>query len=253
MRSRWFAGARAADGGLLLPGRPTRHAADLLLRPDEVVVTYRDEQATLPWTPGPSRWSISAFCERRSAPVGVALAVADPVSKDIVSLAARTRTLRNRLLLLFEAPRTAIPLRARTRDLPPDRRERDTLTALCALLRDRPALRARLGERTRVEALAGRLAEDPLADHTGIAAARRRRFEVQNALLAMGFTHPHGGRPYPGDVRIGADELVERVRHRLAANPHAAGLDFDDELIREVVHRSYLDVPPWPMEPLTLD
>src|ERR1700712_2650273 len=46
---RWPAGARADDGGLLIPGVPARRACDLVLTAGRVLVRADDEVAELSW------------------------------------------------------------------------------------------------------------------------------------------------------------------------------------------------------------
>lgn len=45
---------------------------------------------------------------------------------------------------------------------------------------------------------------------------------------------------------------MERVIGYVAANPHAAGVTIDRQGVADLVRRRYLEVKPWPFDPLTI-
>lgn len=55
----------------------------------------------------------------------------------------------------------------------------------------------------------------------------------------------------PARVSSVADAVVDAVLAKVRSNPYAAGLSFDEPLVRRVVERHYSAVDAWPVHALT--
>jgi hypothetical protein len=259
--SSWLAGGAAVDGGVLIPAKPRRHAADLLLSPSGVTLTARGTSAHLPWSDarpsaawGPTipagGWMVSSYTAGRSGPLGVAIAIGEDVIERARDVLDATRTLRNRLIRPSAGEPTVIPLWALGSVRRRNDADRETTMALCAVLADRPELRARLGEPDRAEHLAADLAHRARrcrSEHLGV---KRTTMEVLTAMRLLGLAPRYYGRPIPGDVLPPTGELVDRVLERIHANRYARDVGVDREMAERVIARHVLAVEPWPFEAL---
>jgi hypothetical protein len=250
IRSRWFATAEWRDGGLWLPGRPTRHSADLLLRPDGVELRRGDAVCRLSWV-GYARgdWVVTHHTAYRN-PSGVAVVLPDPVEAGAAAVWARTRTVRNRVRSVNAPSGWVIPLSTRVSDGWAGLAERDTLTALVTLLATAEKARARLTDPDTVAALIADMATGAFAAREECVGGRRTTFEILGALRRLGYRHRNGGRPVPGWT-ADVETVVADVRRSLAANRYVRGLHFPEERIRAKVLREYINVKPWPFAALT--
>lgn len=263
----WLGAACFEHGGLLVPGRPSRRAADLLLVPDRAELHWQGNVVVLPWDrfdgariadPDGSRWAVVGNREgQRSGPSGSAIAVTGelrPVCTELVNrlprsllpsplFYRRTRSLRERDLMALKVRRW------------PDERDnasRDTVRALVGVLAARPQLRARLADGRRVRRLAIEMsaAACMMANPEPPDGIRRQTMEIGTAMRALGFTHRYG-RPVPGDQLPALEDAVALVMERIATNPHAVGVEIDRDRVRHFVDRRYLGVRPWPFAALT--
>jgi hypothetical protein len=78
--------------------------------------------------------------------------------------------------------------------------------------------------------------------------ARRRTIEIRLAMRSLGLEHKLDGRPLPGIKYPPEDQLVSEVMQRVASNRYA--LPTDQQTVRAVLHRYYLDIPAWPFDAL---
>jgi hypothetical protein len=251
MRSSWFAAIRADARGLIVPGRPARHACDLLLGPSTITVSARGTSADLAWEAyeSPHGWRLGEFALGRGGPIGVALHVEGEAVGVTDAVRRRTRTLRNRLAR-FLADGIVLPLNAAFVATRASRAELDTLDALCRLLAGDVTVRSRLAEPERVQRLAVDLAEPvaAVAERTG---ARRASVEIATAMHALKFRFPLGGRPLPNQQPLSdLPALVDRVIGYIERNPYAAGVEVKREDVERQLQRDYTQVDPWPFAAL---
>jgi hypothetical protein len=255
-RSRWFATACWRDGGLWLPGQPTRDTADLSLRPDGIELRRDDAACRLSWE-GHRRgaWAITHHVPQRYGLLGTAVAPPKPLDGDAAAVWTVTRTVRNRWRsindqFIGEPGRRVVPLRAFSWVNGADAAERGTLAALCTLLATDEAARWRLGDPQLVARLVAELSTGALPAQLARGSLRRTTFEILGTLARLGYRHRNGGRPLPG-WKADVDTVVEDVRRSLATSPYVRGLRFPEERIRNLVQREYIDVEPWPFAALT--
>jgi hypothetical protein len=256
LRSRWFATAEWRDGGLWLPGRPTRHTADLLLRPDGVELRRGDATCTLSWA-GRVRgdWTIRHhlsgrnYAWRKGGVRGTALVLWAAPDDGAAAVRARTRSWRHPLRGLLE-PGSVIPLHSQWLPAETDTAERDSLAALCKVLADDEAARSRLADPGTVAALVRDLAAGARLNRRERTGVRRTTFEILTALRGLGYRHAIGGRPVPGGT-ADLDTVMADVRRALGANRYVAGLHLSEDRIRAEVLREFIDVEPWPFAALT--
>lgn len=216
---RWLAGARAADGGLLLPGVPTSRACDLLLTAGRVLVRADDEVAELSWADVADR--------------------PDTLTNEGVA--------PNRLSgdSLYDQQYVGLQQGLGMRQ----GLHVDTLRVLCSLLRDREDWRARPDDPARVQRLAADLTARQhlvVSSHS----VRRSTLLVLNALRALGHEHEIGGRPLPGWRAPNPDQLVSDVLAHVRSDPYATGAHVEANDVRAVVERYYTDVETGPFAAL---
>lgn len=257
--SRWLLGVSESDG-LLIPGRPSAHAADLRLGEDRVEVIaggiaasvewadftsgYRSNERTADW------WSIGPWTYGRGGPIGVGMQVAGRCAASTEPVRRARKSWRNRLNRFLQDG-TVVPLCGAGHISWAVEADCAVVAVLCTVLADEPELRSRLHEPARIARLAGDLADQPHAPVPFRMGARRVTTEVLTALHLLGFEHRYGGRPLPGTMLPPADELVDRVLDRVAANPYAKDVKLDAAQARQVIEHFYLDVDPWPIGALT--
>lgn len=253
--SRWMRAARAAEGGLLVPGRSQRSACDLLLHPDGVRVSSGDLAVELPYTApdvaDDDSWSIGAWTYTRGGGgIGVGVVGAGRFAAPVAGLRRRHRTVAHLVDRIADRSDVAPLCTARTVDTRVDA-DRDALTALCRGLTDRPEWRPQLRDPARVTQLLRDLANQDHASVPPWDGFRRRAMETSVAMRLLGFEHPTGGRPMPDSARADAEDVVGAVVRRLAANRYA--LAVDETYTRAMVHRHYLDISPWPFAAMLPD
>jgi hypothetical protein len=249
----WLAYARADGGGLLIPGGPGPHGADLVLTPTDVRVRFEADEASLSWQDfGPStsrgQWTICGWGSGNDPFIGVGLAGPEslaPIRQ--ASFTKRNRFLRwnpyNRLLQNDPVPLWA-PANGRMRIV----NESATMKSLCMVLAERPALRLLLADAHRMTTLASDLAQHSVsATHPGAVFAKAT--SVIGALHALGYEHHYFGRPLPGEPLDDRDMIVAKVLQRMAANPYGA-VAMSPEQVGELVDQRYLKVQPWPFAAL---
>lgn len=257
--SPWLNDARF-DAGLLIPGHPTRHAADLRLAPDGVEVGAQGIDATsLDWadlrsslTSSGGRadwWAITPWSPGRGGQIGVGIAVDGRYVERTAGVRRATRSWRNRLNRFLQDG-IVVPLCAVGHISWAVDRDRNTVELLCALLVERPDLRGRLAEQDRISELIRGLQTSKLDMPPYRMGARRATTEILTALRLLGYEHRFHGRPLPGEVLPEIDEIVPRVLERIRSNRFAAGVVVDEDQVRSVVKRDYLDVEPWPVDAL---
>jgi hypothetical protein len=258
VRSRWFGSAVAVGGGLRLPGRPADHAASLHLGRDGVVLRMGTASARLEWechrasgafgSHDDGNWWLTSFARGRAGPIGIAIGVERDAAAVTAGVRAATRTLRNRFHRLLQDD-AIVPLRATGWARPGVAAERDTLSALCRALAERPAMRSRLADPACTRRLVRAMADRPLLARPEVTAGRRDTTEVLGALRALGYRHLIGGRPLPGDLPA-LDLVVDQVFERLGHDPYARDVRPTRSKVAQIVRRHFLDVEPWPFEGL---
>ncbi len=128
--------------------------------------------------------------------------------------------------------------------------ELETLSMLCRLLHDRPALHERLGDRSRMSILAAELRSGiRIGGRPGHFGVRRDSVDVDVAIRSAGLNWRYG-RPLSPNERPALDSAVERVEQRLQANPYRAGRRLDHDLVVHIVRKEVVDVEPWPFSAL---
>ncbi len=126
------------------------------------------------------------------------------------------------------------------------RSEWEVLLALPRVLRARPELRAALDDAATVTRLANEIAQwRPALQPHELGGMRRGTIEVQTAMRSLGYVHALG-RPLPGDHLPGLDDTVTATRRALDANPYARPELVDEDELRHIVRRDFLDIEPFP-------
>lgn len=262
--TRWLRNAHFADG-LHIPARPHR-VASLTLGANQATVQAKSATVDLAWAhhrSGPfddlpqDRWTFVPWDHegpdaRRQG--GAALAVDGHYVEATAELRSRTggpRLGSDRL----RAARPKVPLYQRrlasswvcAADLA-------VLDALCALVAQRPELRPRLAERARVERLLADITGHPHGDHVPALRLRTVAVDSVQALRDLGYTHPHGGRPFPGATPVPTDRVVADVLMRLRGTRPDDRSRFEPKYaadVADLVDRAYARVEPWPFAALT--
>ncbi|MGY4645302.1 hypothetical protein [Cellulomonas sp. URHB0016] len=243
----WMRPARAADGGLLVPGTPTGRGCDLLLAPAGARVTMGDVRIELPYEEygDPDHgWLITRWSSTRGGDqIGAAIGGTGTHLGDIAALRAG----RSTAVTAFNAVSTTrdrAPLFASSFVRPGVEADTDAMGVLCRTLALRPTWRPQLADPHRVAAFLHDLAtreHEALDSRTGV---RRRTVETCVAMVQLGLAHPLQGRPLPDQALPPEDEVVDRVTRKVANNRYA--LRADEATIRAIVKRNYLDIEPWP-------
>ncbi|WP_263731907.1 hypothetical protein [Cellulomonas sp. SG140] len=250
--SAWLREARAADGGLLIPGRPAHAACDLVLAPDGAHVVADELEVVLPYedcgaTTGDS-WILTSWSATRGGDsIGAAVRGGGSHAAGIEQLRRRRRSFASWVNRIGRG-RNEAPLDAAGTINARVEADLRALAVLCVTLARKSDWRAQLGDRARVVQL---LRDMDAADHGLVlekTGARRRTMETLIALRMAGYEHPVGGRPLPDDPPLDDEAVVAAVLHRLQANRYA--LPPDEAQVSAVVHREYLDVEPWPFAAL---
>jgi hypothetical protein len=255
----WLSGAKAGDGGLVLPGYPAyRFVADLVLGADQVVVRGRTASAALDWDectaqhrltrPQDDWWMVGPWRTRGSDLISIHFIVRGRYVE--LTEPVRAGPTSWRTLAPAAMGQAAIPLFSSGgtrlyRRMP--EAQWATVDVLCALLADTPELRERLRDPLRVARLAADMAAGPLPPNPLVRmGARRSTTEVLSALRNLDYPHRYGGRPLPGDALPPLDDMVEQVMAHLRSSLYAAGVSVDPRHARDVIQRLYLEVQPWP-------
>ncbi len=254
--SRWLGGA-VANGGLLIPGFPSRRSCDLRLTADAASASADDLSVIFAWEDFAGEragrladsWSISEWSSGRSGPIGVGLAVDGRYVEATMEIRRRRRSLMNRVNRSLQDG-VVLPLCAigHISDVLDD--DRTMISVLCTVLAEREELRPRMNDSNRLHRLVADLMSrphDPIPLHVGV---RRRTLEILTALRALGYEHRLGGRPLPDETITSVDDLALQVLAKVRANPYAQGLNIDETTVREVVYRYYVAVAPWPIAAL---
>ena len=264
----WIAGAVAVDGGVVIPGIPTHHAADLRLDATGLAVSTAEHSIELSWDdwarlrpgmdvfgdlpePG-NHWGFVPFILDRGQ-AGVALKGTGSIEAALAPLKAEFDTTRNRVSrrMAMLTARSAVPLWADAtglllrslRGLP----DLTTISVLAQVLNAEPALRDRVAaEPSRLASGLSRPMGWPV-QHDG---GRRETVETITALRTLGYRHTYG-RPMPGDHLAPVDEVVDAVLGAIARNPYSEGFHPSRTGVETIVRRDYLDIEPWPFEALT--
>lgn len=249
----WLASAGPAEGGMSVPGRSRRAGCDLLIHPDGLRVTVDELSVDLPFEAfaGDHGWSLGPWTSTRGGSgIGVGVYGAGRFAAPVAALRRRRRTVATLVDRLADRSQVA-PLHAAHVISPRVDADRAALEVLCGVLARRPRWRPQLADPARVTQLLRDLAgqdHGPRQTPTGF---RRRDVETFTVMHRLRYEHPRQGRPLPDDVLPGPDEAVGAVLRELAANRYA--LPADEDHVRRVVHRHYLDVSPWPFTALVPD
>jgi hypothetical protein len=246
---------------LWLPGWPADRGAGVWLRPDGLVLAARGATACLAWEdhddgqwrPGRSRpngWWVTWYTSGRGGVIGVAIGVKGEAAAATAAVRAATNTWLSRFHRLVEDG-TAVALRLDWRISRSVDAERDTLSALCRLLAERPPVRSRLADRHRVGMLIEAMATGAVRGRPDALGVRRSTMEVLAAMRSLGHRHRVGGRPLPGDPLPSVEMVVDQVLDHVARNPYAQGVSLERAAVAKLVNRHYLGIEPWPFAALT--
>ncbi|MBU4216119.1 MAG: hypothetical protein KJ792_15895 [Actinobacteria bacterium] len=247
------------EGGFLVPGRPAHKACDLVLTADgvrlradelEIALRYEDHRVggDQSVAAGPDVWYLRPWTATRGGdPIGVAVEGHGGYERGVAALRARTRTAFNRFTSrsvdgavapLYPAPTISAAVDA----------DRVVVSVLCRTLALRPTWRAALGDPAAVTALLRDVDTKDRRPRPEVTGLRRRTVETLITMRLLGYVHRLAGRPLPDVPLPPDDEVVAAVLNRLIANPTA--LRPDPDTVAALVHRYYLDVPPWPFDSL---
>lgn len=244
------------DGGIVVPGRPSRNSFDLRLSSSHALITGPGE-LVLPWSSHidfqhqhltSEGWMVSDW-NGSGSPAGAALEVHGELEDQLKVLPYMRRW---SLRAQQRAWGTAAPLHrsyrfsGRTNDL-------DVLNALCCLLAERTDLRARLMDEATVTALLKQIFVSRHGRAPELQGSMPLTIATIEAMRALGYTHRVGGRPMPDFEAPSTEEVVSRVLDHIASNPWASqgvGQVPIATRVRSLVQRDYTRTAPWPFHAL---
>jgi hypothetical protein len=267
----WLDSAYGSDKGLVIPGTPSRYAADLRLSADGLHVEKAGIDVALLWADTGTLWHLGSYVRRRDTDTGVRSVPSVPAGGIInAGLYARGDYV-NRMVPIFialTAGRRRLPFTdplkrgiGSSNVVPLYARRNDTLISkdawsiwnLCVLLAWRPELQLRLGEPTRMENLLRDLKRHQLPvvrSHLGV---RTESIEIRTAMRGAHIVHPLGGRPVPGDVLMDRDEAVSKIGARIAAGPYSRSVNVTTKHVEEILDAEYFTIEHWPFGALVRD
>jgi hypothetical protein len=251
------------DGGLLVPGRPRRAAADLSLTVDGASVSAGDAVLELAWdrpptravptlfgSPFPNAWALSGWTHSNVGPIGVAMFVGSDYYDAATAVREATKTWLNRCNQGW-AQRWKLPLhRMGVYEQPSSFRVCETVAALCVHLQRHKERRELLADPHRMQCLLDDIRSKSVharAERTG---ARRSTMEILTAMRMLKIANPLWGRPVEGEAMPDRWDTIDRVRDYLARSPYAKNFKIDRGDVDEVLSRDYFDVTPWPFAAL---
>jgi hypothetical protein len=199
-------------------------------------------------------WEIAPWLQGRSGSDGVAVRAVGRYKADTQWLFRATTNWGRRVVLAMGAmvPGAVLPIVPSVSLASIANPECDTLEALCTVLCLEPALRERLGDRARVEALASDLAAGMLRWRYVGTGLGWDSTDIHVAMRQAGYVHQFT-RPLDRAHLPSIDDAVGEVMARLAANPHRVGRPADHDEVEKIVRKDYLDIEPWPFAALTCD
>ena len=256
----WLAGAHGTDDGLLIPGRPTRNAADLCLGPEHVELRAHGATSELSWKALDTNWTIDPWRQRLwptagayndSTAVHTKGIASNAVAPVLIALSAHTHRLISRDPIRHAFDHGPVVPLHRSPMQSAHNGERTTAWALCRLLATRPELRPRLVEGSRMDRLGSQMAQDPSGSTANDASLKRTTTEILTAMRRAKLTHPLGGRPVPGDRLVPRTEAIDLVFSRMKANPYATGVEASRDQVASLLESHYFRVDPWPFGALT--
>lgn len=101
-----------------------------------------------------------------------------------------------------------------------------------------------LGDPARMRRLAGAIATGMLGEPVVYEGVRRDAVDLHTAMRSEGLVHEFG-RPL-WSAATDAEDAIDRVARRLAANPYRQDRPIDRATVSDYVHRHYFDLRPWP-------
>lgn len=254
--STWL-GEAHFDDGLVVPAQPARRAVDICLTATDVVLRSAGRSTSLSWSDLESSirssahagdtWRIAPWSAGRAGPIGIGIAVEGCYVEASYDLRRAALTLMARIDRLFQHD-TAVPLCARSAVSRAVDAQRELAAALCDLLADRPDLRDRLADPSRVERLVADITSAGLGSPPAAYGLRQSTTDVIWAMRQLGFGHRLHGRPLPGDEVPDEEVVIAAVLDQLKSNPHTTALDHAG--VRAVVEEHLLAVEPWPFQAL---
>lgn len=267
----WLGSAYGSDMGLIIPGTPPRHAADLRLSVDGVHVEKIGVDVALPWTATGKLWHLGSYVRGRnttaqgrnvpSTPSGGIInaglyARGDYVNR-MVPIFIALKTGRRRLPLTDPLKRgigssNVVPLYAR-RNGTLISKDAWSVWNLCLLLARRPELQLRLGEPIRMENLLRDLRQHQLPVVRQHLRVRTESIEIRTAMRGANIVHPLGGRPVPGDVLMDRSEAVSKILVRIATGAYSKGVKVTTKHVEEILDTEYFNVEYWPFAALVGD
>jgi hypothetical protein len=267
----WLDAAYGSENGLVIPGTPSRYAADLRIAADGVHVEKAGIDVALLWTETGRSWHLGSYVRGRKTVYRVPIVPTSP-SGGIINAGLYARgDYANRLVPIFvalKAGRRRLPFTdpfkrgiGASSVVPLYARRNDTLISkdawsiwnLCLLLARRPELQLRLGELTRTENLLRDLKQHQLPvvrSHLGV---RTESVEIRTAMKGANLVHPLGGRPVPGDLLVDRDEAVSKIVARIATIPYSRGAKVNPKHVEEILDAEYFNIEPWPFAALVSD
>ena len=252
----WLSHAYAEKGSVVVPGRPSRDCADLVLQLDGIRVQHGDASLFLPWseclalgtTPligglQESKWALSFAAHTRYGPRGIAVRVGPGARAE--ALRRSLTSWKNRIY--FWGSPEAFPLRLGWFETSVNGdRELSTITALAELLRTD----SRYGKALAEPHFASRVADSlhrPLRARQSLRGSlRRSTVDIRNAMRSEQLVHRVHGRPYRPFDPPPLAQLIDRVLRSLDENPHVAEGSISRSQVEDEIRRNYADVEPWP-------
>ena len=199
-------------------------------------------------------WTIRGWAVSKHARAGGRVGVAVHVFGSLVTSAAPLVQVApgrwQRWLATAPTSGSLLPLKmGEGPDRPGTAAQRDTLHALCSVLRDRSAQRSTFADAERCRTLAADLAAGCLTKPRWPSGVARDSVDLATAMRQAGFVHEYG-RPLGASIVVSMSEAVSVVRRSLAANPHRQGRGIGDEVIESFVGEHFINVKPWPFSAL---
>jgi len=193
-------------------------------------------------------WAVSAFASTRNGPTGIAIRIGrtfEPQTRPLLkATSSRLRRLKGWSAAMYTGK--AIPLLPTVRAVTA---ERDTINALCRVLKHSSTWRDRLNDRDRMSRLAGDVTSGRIGNHRGGGHFGRHATDIQVAMQAAGLIHPFG-RPLDPSQLPSLEAAVDAVATKLESNPYRQGRATDRADIERAVRRDFLDIAPWPFQAL---
>jgi hypothetical protein len=263
----WLDSAYVSEKGFVIPGVPSRYAADFRLSVDGVHVEKAGIDIALPWSDAGRSWHLGSYVRGRktvdragipSTPSGgiinAGLYARGDYADQMVPIFLALKAARRRLPFTDPFKRGigasyVVPLYAHRNDTLISK-DAWSIWNLCLLLAQRPELQFRLKEPIRMDKLLLDLRQHRLpvvGTHLGV---RTESVEIRTAMRGANILHPLGGRPVPGDALIDRDEAISKIVERMASVPYSRSAKAISKHVEEILDAEYFNIEHWPFAAL---